>query len=231
MPVSADLRERIYSAADELLEASESGDFPSVEAVRQASRAGMAAVVECMRDWRRSKTRRPTAVSQPLPAELAAIVQDAAGKLWTAAQRLASERLEAERSAFDAERDEMQELSAQQSEAFEAQTAEVERLRSEVSALRSQLEHAQATAQQKLSKASEMAVAAREEAAQVRGELMGLRVAFSELLAAQSPLPERGRLAHPVSEPSGKPEKAKKASSKTKTASKRQPPEEQPLPL
>jgi len=226
MAIGSDLRERIYAAADELLKASESGDFPSVEEVRQASRAGMAAVVECMRDWRRSKTRRPTAISQPLPAELAAIVQDAVGQLWAVAQRLASERLETERSAFEAERDEMQELSAQQSAAFETQTAEVERLQSEVSALKSQLDHAQVSAQQKLSKASEMAVAAREEAAQVRGELMGLRVAFSELLAAQS-LSVSGTSETATAKLSKAPKPKKPAS---KTAKKRIP-EEQPLPL
>jgi len=224
MAISAELRERIYAAADELMEASEDGEFPNVEAVRRASRAGMAAVVECMRDWRRSKTRRPQAVSHPLPAELAAIVQDAAGQLWTAAQRLASERLEAERSAFEAERDEMQELSEQQSAAFETQTAEVERLRSEVSALKSQLDHAQVSAQQKLSKASEMAVAAREEAAQVRGELMGLRAAFSELLAAKPlSVPDTGEA---VAAKSSK--ATKKPASKT---TKRRIPQEQPLPL
>jgi len=203
MAISTEIRERIYAAADELLAANEKGEWPTVEEVRQASRAGMAAVVECMRDWR-AKQRRPSVTLPALPAELATIVQDAAARLWAAAQKHAADNMAAQQAALETERAEILELSAQQSAAFEAQTAELERLQEEIISLKANLLTAkqdleteretarqaanEAVARQKAAEAkhSEQLTKTNEaliDAAQLRGELVGIRDTYNRLLA------------------------------------------------
>ena len=58
MALSQDIKERIFAAAGALHAASEAGEFPSVEAVRQESRAGMNNVVEAMKEWRQNQRKQ-----------------------------------------------------------------------------------------------------------------------------------------------------------------------------
>jgi len=214
MAINAEIRERIYATADELLAANEKNEWPTVEEVRQASRAGMAAVVECMRDWRAKQRQSVTSVASLLPVELATIVQNAAAQLWANAQKHAADNVAAQQTALEAERAEMLELSAQQSAAFEAQAVELERLQEEITALKASLlatkqdleterEAARRAAHE--AAAHQRAVEAKYgeqltetnkalvEVAQLRGELAGIRDAYSQLLATMpiKPIPAK----------------------------------------
>jgi len=168
----------------------------------------MAAVVECMRDWR-AKHRRSAVTLPALPAELTAIVQNTAAQLWTIAQKHAADNVAAQQAALRAERAEMLELSAQQSMAFEIQTTKLERLQEELITLKASLfavkqeleaerkaakqaanetafhqKAAVAKHNEQLAQTNEALTVAREETAQLRGELMGMCDAYSQLLAS-----------------------------------------------
>ncbi len=132
MALSQEIKERIFAAADELHAASATGEFPSVEAVRQESRAGMNAVVEAMKEWRQSQRKLYQAVREPLPAALHGVVQSMGQSLWETAQQLANESLDAAKAAFEAEKSDLIQLSAEQSDAFEAQASELEAAQSRI---------------------------------------------------------------------------------------------------
>lgn len=125
MALSQDIRERIFAAADALFAADESGDFPNVEAVRQESRAGMNYVVEAMKEWRQNQRRQVMTVRDPLPAELHGVIQEAGQRFWESARQLANESLDAARTAFESEKNDLVQLSAEQSAAFEHQATEL----------------------------------------------------------------------------------------------------------
>lgn len=125
MVLSQDMRERIFAAADALFAADESGDFPNVEAVRQESRAGMNYVVEAMKEWRQNQRRQVMTVRDPLPPELHSVIQDAGQRFWESARQLANESLDAARTAFESEKNDLVQLSAEQSAAFEHQATEL----------------------------------------------------------------------------------------------------------
>lgn len=131
MALSPDIKERIFAAADQLHAASETGEFPSVEAVRQLSRAGMNNVVEAMKEWRQQQRKQVQTVREPMPAALQAVLQDMGQNLWATAQQLANESLEAAKAAFEAEKADLIELSEQQSEAFDTQAAELEQVKAQ----------------------------------------------------------------------------------------------------
>lgn len=126
MAINQEIKDRIFSAADELYAASEDGEFPSVEAVRKLSRAGMANVVECMKEWRAKQRKQVQAVREPLPGELHSLLQAAGQNMWEVAQQRANESLETARAAFEAEKADLVELSAQQSAAFDEQAVLLE---------------------------------------------------------------------------------------------------------
>ena len=134
MAISEEIRERIIAAADELHEASETGEFPSVEAVRQLSRAGMNNVVETMKEWRQWKRKQVRSVKEPMPANLQSALHEMGQSLWATAQQLANESLEAARAAFEAEKGDLVQLSAEQSEAYDKQAAELEQVKAEAGA-------------------------------------------------------------------------------------------------
>ena len=154
MALNQEIKERIFAAADELHAASPNGEFPNVEAVRQLSRAGMNNVVEAMKEWRAKQRKQVQAVREPLPAELHGVLQTAGQSLWETAQQLANESLEAARAAFEAEKTDLTELSAQQSAAFEAQTGELEAAQARIVELEAQ---AAAAIEQQQKQAGELA--------------------------------------------------------------------------
>ncbi|HAC8239796.1 TPA_asm: hypothetical protein G0G78_25670 [Salmonella enterica] len=125
MALPAEIKERIFAAADVLFAASETGEFPNVEAVRQESRAGMNYVVEAMKEWRQNQRRQVMTVRDPLPPELHTVIQEAGQHFWTSARQLANESLDAARSAFESEKNDLIQLSAEQSAAFESQATEL----------------------------------------------------------------------------------------------------------
>ena len=138
MALSQDIKERIFAAADALHAASETGEFPSVEAVRQESRAGMNNVVEAMKEWRQNQRKQVQAVREPLPVELHGVVQSMGQSLWETAQQLANESLDAAKVAFETEKSDLIQLSAEQSEAFETQAAELDKAQRHIAELERQ---------------------------------------------------------------------------------------------
>ena len=138
MALSQDIKERIFAAADALHAASETGEFPSVEAVRQESRAGMNNVVEAMKEWRQNQRKQVQAVREPLPVELHGVVQSMGQSLWETAQQLANESLDAAKVAFETEKSDLIQLSAEQSEAFETQAAELDKAQRHIADLERQ---------------------------------------------------------------------------------------------
>lgn len=135
MALSQEIRERIYAAADELHAASETGEYPSVEAVRQASRAGMNNVVEAMQGWRQAQRKQVQSVREPLPAGLLTVLQTAGQTLWETAQQLANESLDAARASFESEKSDLLQLSAEQSDAYETLATELQAAQSRIAEL------------------------------------------------------------------------------------------------
>jgi Plasmid replication region DNA-binding N-term. len=168
MALSQDIKERIFAAADALHAASETGEFPSVEAVRQESRAGMNNVVEAMKEWRQNQRKQVQAVREPLPVELHGVVQSMGQSLWETAQQLANESLDAAKAAFETEKSDLIQLSAEQSEAFEAQAAELDAAQARIAELERQATAAAAAAQataQELDETRRARLAAEQDAA------------------------------------------------------------------
>ena len=142
MALSQDIKERIFAAADALHAASGTGEFPSVEAVRQESRAGMNNVVEAMKEWRQNQRKQVQAVREPVPVELHGVVQSMGQSLWETAQQLANESLDAAKVAFETEKSDLIQLSAEQSEAYEAQAVELDKAQRRIAELERQAEAA-----------------------------------------------------------------------------------------
>lgn len=138
MALSQDIKERIFAAADALHAASETGEFPSVEAVRQESRAGMNNVVEAMKEWRQNQRKQVQAVREPLPVELHGVMQSMGQSLWETAQQLANESLDAAKVAFETEKNDLIQLSAEQSDSYEKQAAELDKAQHRIAELERQ---------------------------------------------------------------------------------------------
>ena len=82
-------------------------------------------VVEAMKEWRARQRKQVQAVREPLPADLLSEVQNMGQGFWETAQRLANESLDTAKAAFEAEKNDLTEISIQQSEAFETQAVEL----------------------------------------------------------------------------------------------------------
>ena len=154
MTINTEIKQRIFTAADELYAENLNGEFPNIEAVRQRSRAGMSNVVEAMKEWRSKQRTRTRVVHDPLPAELQEAFQGATQSLWRTAQQLANETLNAARTAFEAERNDLVELSTEQSVALERQAAELEAAQVRIAELEAQL---MATVEQQRQQSAELA--------------------------------------------------------------------------
>jgi colicin import membrane protein len=147
MALNPDVKKRIFDAADELHAASETGDYPNVEAVRQRSRAGMNNVVEAMQEWRQKQRKQVQAVREPLPAHLNGVLQSMGQNLWETAQQLANESLDTARAAFESEKADLLQLSVEQSDAYEKQAVELEAAHLRMMELERLVEAAETTAQ------------------------------------------------------------------------------------
>ncbi len=132
MAISQDIKERIFAAADQLYAENDTGEFPSIEAVRQLSRAGMNNVVEAMKEWRQQQRKQVQTIKEPMPADLQMILQEMGQNIWSAAVQLANNSLEAARSTFETEKSDLIELSEQQSEAFDKQTETLQQVNDEL---------------------------------------------------------------------------------------------------
>ena len=143
MALPQDVIDRIKASADELHAASPTGEIPSVEAVRQHSRAGMNNVVTVMKEWRQALRKQVQTVREPLPPELQTEVQSLSLNLWDTARQMANEALESARAAYESEKADLLQLSAEQSAAFDTTAAELENAQEQAQELRKQLQEAQ----------------------------------------------------------------------------------------
>jgi chromosome segregation ATPase len=82
-----------------------------------------------MREWRRAQIVSVSAAVGSVPEKVAQASQAALTTLWSEAQALANEALNAAQAAWDAERAEAEKLRVELSSAFEAQGAELEALK------------------------------------------------------------------------------------------------------
>lgn len=167
MAINVDIKERIFAAADQLHAESPTGEFPGVEAVRQLSRAGMNNVVEAMKEWRQRQRKQVQSIKEPIPTSLQTVLAEMGQNMWATALQLANESLESAKAAFEAEKTDLVELSAQQSEAFERQASHFERAKAELGALRADLAEALARAERAEAKVDEI----ERRAADLRSEL------------------------------------------------------------
>jgi len=70
-----EIRERIFTAADELYATSKDREYPRIEDVRQLSRAGMNTVAEVMKEWQQKRKQVQTII-EPIPADLQVVLQE-----------------------------------------------------------------------------------------------------------------------------------------------------------
>lgn len=117
--VSQEIRDRVFAAADSLYASSENGEYPSIEEVRIASRAGMQNVVSAMKEWRKAQRTHVHIVKEPIPSDLMVVVHSAGETIWQTAQMLANASLVTATEAFEDEKQTLIDISNQQSQSYE----------------------------------------------------------------------------------------------------------------
>ena len=133
--MNQEIKDRIFAAADRLFSESASNEFPTVEQVRQASRASMNYVVDALKEWRQKQRTVVRSVMEPLPESLHLAVFELGQNVWKIAQGKANEALEVARAAFEAEKADLTKLSTEQSNAFELLSHEMDQARAEAEKL------------------------------------------------------------------------------------------------
>ncbi len=124
--IPADIRERIIQAANDLYRQADRQTFPTVDQVRRHARVDMNAASAIMREWRRSQTVQAAPVAVHVPDAVVNANNQVLVALWTQAQELANESLKTAQSAWNAERNELDEMRQELANAYETQAAEFE---------------------------------------------------------------------------------------------------------
>lgn len=139
------IRDRVFSVADRLYQETERQTFPTVDAVRKASKVNMNDASTLMREWRRAQTSRIEPVTVQVPARLQQASATALATLWSEATALANEALRAAEGVWEAERAESDAIREQMAAAFETQAEELASSQTETAQLR--IERAEVQAQ------------------------------------------------------------------------------------
>ena len=126
MTLSTEIRDRIYTAADELYEQGGKESFPTVDAVRKAARVSMNDCSTGMKDWRRAQTVRAAPLSVQVPEAVQLMSGQALAQLWNHAQELANSSLRAAEAAWEGERGELEVMRSELATAYELQAGELE---------------------------------------------------------------------------------------------------------
>lgn len=145
--MNQEVKDRVFAAADRLFFESPTNEFPTVEQVRQASRASMNYVVEALKEWRQKQRTVVRLVMEPLPESLHLAVFELGQNVWKIAQAKANEALEVARTAFEAEKADLTKLSTEQSNAFELLSQEMDQAQIEAERLAQELLDAKQTIQ------------------------------------------------------------------------------------
>jgi chromosome segregation ATPase len=147
MDTNPEIRERILAAAGQLFEQLGRQELPTVDAVRKLSRTSMNDASAVMREWRRAQIVAVSAAVGSVPEKVAQVSQAALTALWSEAQTLANESLNAAQAGWDAERAEAEKLREELSAAFETQGADLEALKAKLGDLESKVSAAAAAAE------------------------------------------------------------------------------------
>lgn len=124
--IPTEVRERVISAADELYQQTGRERFPTVDAVRRASRADMNTVSVLMKEWRQAQTAQAAPVAVAVPEVVQNASSSALAALWQQATDLANQSLRAAQAGWEAERQDLDDMRAELSGSFEAQAIELD---------------------------------------------------------------------------------------------------------
>lgn len=140
----------IHAAADRL---QAEGQTPTLAAVRSALGGGsFTTISEAMKPWKAAQQAAAAPVREAAPEAVGEKAAQLAADVWAIAQAMATERLERERKALDATR---QELEQQQREAAEL----ADQLAAELDVARAQIEQQTQALRQAEAQAAQLAVA------------------------------------------------------------------------
>lgn len=208
MSINEETRARIITAANDLFEQAGRADFPTVDAVRRASKTGMGDASLVMKDWRRMQAATAAPVAVAVPDRLRQVHAAALASLWTEAQEIANEALNAAQTAWDVERAQAEALRGEMSDAFEAQAREIAAAQLKIVELEANAKIAAAELVRERDSARNEANHAREEAAELRGQLNATQKQQDALLHAVA---TRSAKAEPKTPAPAKTTRAKKA--------------------
>jgi len=126
MDLNKDTRDRVFAAADSLYEQAGREAFPTVDAVRKASKVNMNDASTAMKQWRRVRITQAAPVAITVPDAVHQLHSQALAALWQSAQDTANESLRAAQAGWEAERTEAETLNKQLGDAYDAQAVELE---------------------------------------------------------------------------------------------------------
>lgn len=141
MSIPAEIKERIFAAADRLYEALGRDSFPTVDSVRREAKTDMNAASSVMKEWRKTQTAAPVAVAVAVPESLSKASSELMAGIWTQAQALANESLKTAEAAWATERSEYDAMRTELADAHDAQSRELDGLALQIAA--AQIEAAQ----------------------------------------------------------------------------------------
>lgn len=135
MEINQETRERIVSAANQLYEQAGRQDFPTVDAVRRVSKTNMNDASAIMKEWRRMQTATAAPAAVAVPDRVQQASQTAIAALWSEAQSIATEALQAAQVNWEKERAEAETLRSELSTAFESQAVELDTAQAQIGTL------------------------------------------------------------------------------------------------
>ena len=183
-------QDEIWAAADALVKA---GGRPTLAAVRKAVGGGsFTTISEAMAEWR---TRQAVAepVREPAPVAVSQHAVELAAALWAQALAIAHERLQADREALEAAREDMARERAEAVELVDLLASELDLVRAEQEAgqiLLAEKDEALLERTQEIDNWREEATLMREKAALLEGKVAGLEQALDRI--GPQRIPESG---------------------------------------
>ena len=181
-------QEAIWAAADALVEA---GERPTLAAVRKAVGGGsFTTISEAMGAWRgRQAIAEP--VREPAPVAVSQQAAVLAAELWAQALAIAHERLQTDREALEAAREEMARERAEAVELADFLAAEMDQVRAELEAgqmLLTEKDEALLEQTQEIHHWRGEASLMREKAALLEGKVAGLEQALGQINVRMIPV-------------------------------------------
>ncbi|MCE5388603.1 MAG: DNA-binding protein [Acidithiobacillus sp.] len=173
-------KDEIWAAAQALADA---GERPTLAAVRRMIGGGsFTTISEAMAEWR-ALQEQPKVEIDPAPERIGVQAAELANSLWAQASALAHEKLQAERAALEASRQELERERAEAAELADGLSVEIEQMRGENQALEAKIVALTATIEeqrQEIERRRQEAVEARENAAELRGQVEALQRIIAE---------------------------------------------------